>query len=175
MLPKLVLTDIDGVLTDGGMYYDQTGNEWKKFNTRDSMGILLCDALNIEIAFITGENTQIAERRAKKLKIQHLIQGSINKLKDAEKLCATLKIKFEDVAYIGDDLIDLALLQKVGTSGAPANAPGYIKDKVDIITHKAGGEGAFREFIEEILKREHMLEASIQKILNERYNSSETK
>lgn len=174
MLPKLILTDIDGVLTDGGMYYDQTGNEWKKFNTADSMGILLCNALNIEIAFITGENTQIVERRAKKLKIQYLIQGSINKLKDAEELFKKLSVKHKDVAYIGDDLIDLPLLQKVGFSGAPANAPGYIKDKVDIITHKSGGDGAFREFIEEILRRENMLESTIQKILTERYGKSGT-
>lgn len=92
-------------------------------------------------------------------------------MKDAEKLCASLKIKLENVAYIGDDLIDLPLLQKVGFSGSPANAPSYIKDKVDIVTNKAGGEGAFREFIEEILKRENMLEKSIQKVLRERYNS----
>lgn len=79
MLPKLVMTDIDGVFTDGGMYYDQTGNEWKKFNTSDSLGVLFCKAFNIEVAIITGENTQIVERRAAKLQIPHLIQGSHDK------------------------------------------------------------------------------------------------
>jgi 3-deoxy-D-manno-octulosonate 8-phosphate phosphatase (KDO 8-P phosphatase) len=171
MLPKLVLSDLDGVWTDGGMYYDQTGNEWKKFNTSDSMGVLLCRALKIEIAIITGENTKIAERRAAKLKITHLIQGSQDKCTDALKLCKKLNIDLKHVAYIGDDLIDLPLLAKVGFSGAPDNAPGYIKDKVDFVTHHAGGDGAFREFVEEILRRENKLESAIEKVLKERYSS----
>jgi YrbI family 3-deoxy-D-manno-octulosonate 8-phosphate phosphatase len=169
MLPKLVLTDVDGVLTDGGMYYDQKGNEWKKFNTSDSLGVLLCKTLNIEIALLTGENTKIVERRAEKLKIKYLVQGSQNKLADAEKLCKKLKIKLSEVAYIGDDLIDLHLLKKVGFAGAPTNAPGYIKDKVDYVTSKAGGNGAFRDFVEEILRREDKLEATIEKLLASRY------
>jgi YrbI family 3-deoxy-D-manno-octulosonate 8-phosphate phosphatase len=171
MLPKLVLTDLDGVLTDGGMYYDQTGNELKKFNTSDSLGVLLCNVLGVEIAIITGENTKIAEMRAEKLKIKHLIQGTQDKLKDTIALCEKLKIKLERVAYIGDDLIDLPLLKKVAFSGAPANAPGYIKDKVDYVTQKRGGEGAFREFIEEMLRKENILEETIQKVLKERYNN----
>jgi YrbI family 3-deoxy-D-manno-octulosonate 8-phosphate phosphatase len=169
MLPKLVLTDVDGVLTDGGMYYDQKGNEWKKFNTSDSLGVLLCKALKIEIAFITGENTRIVDRRAEKLQITHLIQGSKDKLGDAEKLCKKLKIKLNETAYIGDDLIDVPLLGKVGFSAAPANASGYIKDKVDFVTTKEGGSGAFREFVEEILRREGKLESVIEVLLKERY------
>jgi YrbI family 3-deoxy-D-manno-octulosonate 8-phosphate phosphatase len=169
MLPKLVLTDVDGVLTDGGMYYDQEGNEWKKFNTSDSLGILLCKTLNIEIAIITGEDTNIVKRRAAKLKIKHVIQGSRDKFTDAGKLFKKLNVKLSEVAYIGDDLIDLPLLSKVGFSGAPANAPGYIKDKVHFITKKSGGDGAFREFVEEILRRENALEGAIQKVLLERY------
>jgi len=170
MLPKLVFTDVDGVLTDGGMYYDQKGNEWKKFNTSDSLGVLLCSVLKIDIVFITGENTKIVERRAEKLKIKHLIQGSRNKLSDAEILCKKLKVKLSNVAYIGDDLIDIPLLTKVGFSAAPTNASGYIKDKVDFVTAKQGGDGAFREFVEEILRREGILESTIQKVLLERYN-----
>jgi len=171
MLPKLVLTDLDGVWTDGGMYYDQTGNEWKKFNTSDSMGVLLCRAMNIEIAIITGEDTKIAKRRADKLKIKYLIQGSQDKFTDAEKLCRKLKITFKQAAYIGDDLIDLPVLQKVAFSGAPANAPGYIKDKVDYVTHLCGGDGAFREFVEEMLRRENVLEKAISKVLADRYTA----
>jgi len=170
MLPKLVLTDVDGVLTDGGMYYDQKDNEWKKFNTADSFGLMLCNTMGIEVVFITGEDTKIVERRAKKLKIKHLIQGSRNKLSDAQKLCKKLKLKLTELAYIGDDYIDLNLLQKVGFSGTPANAPDYIKDKVDFVTKKSGGEGAFREFIEEIFRREGILDSTIQKILAEKYS-----
>jgi YrbI family 3-deoxy-D-manno-octulosonate 8-phosphate phosphatase len=173
MIPKLILSDIDGVLTDGGMYYDETGNEWKKFNVADGMGVLLCRALDIQIALITGENTNIVTRRASKLKIEHVIQGCTNKLEDATTLCNKLNITLKEVAYIGDDLIDMPLLEKVGFSGAPANAPGYLKDKVDYITHKAGGDGAFREFVEEILRRGHKLEPAIEKILTTRYGKKE--
>lgn len=153
-LPKVVLTDIDGVWTDGGMYYDQTGNEWKKFNTSDSAGILFCRKLNIPVGIITGEDTQIVERRAQKLKIDFLYQGINDKLSVAKEICTKLNISLSDVAYIGDDLGDIQLLKAVGISCAPANAADYIKDKVDFVTNKAGGEGAFREFVEFLLGKE---------------------
>lgn len=158
MLPKLIFTDIDGVWTDGGMYYDQTGNEWKKFNTSDSAGVLFCKKLNIPVCIITGENTHIVSRRAEKLKIDYLFQGIKNKLECADKLCKKLNLTLYECAYIGDDLIDVPLLQAVGYSGAPANAPYYVKDKVNYITKLKGGEGAFREFIEHILQKEQKLE-----------------
>jgi len=87
MLPKLVITDIDGVWTDGGMYYDQTGNEWKKFNTSDSAGVLFLRYLDIPVAIITGETTEIVARRAQKLNIEHLYQGVKNKVSVAKELC----------------------------------------------------------------------------------------
>ncbi len=150
-LPKLVLSDIDGVWTDGGMYYDQTGNEWKKFNTYDSAGILLCKKLNIPTGIITGENTNIVKYRIQKLKIDYLYQGIQDKLIVVSSLCNKLKISLDDVAYIGDDVNDISVLQAVGISGAPDNSPYYIKNKVQIVTSSSGGEGAFREFIETIL------------------------
>lgn len=150
-LPKLVITDIDGVWTDGGMYYDQTGNEWKKFNTSDSAGVLFCKKLNISVAIITGEETEIVSRRAKKLKIDYLFQGISDKLTVAKKLCQDLNITLGDVAFIGDDLNDIELLDAVGISASPNNAPDYIKSRVKFVTKKSGGEGAFREFVETIL------------------------
>ena len=153
MLPKLVLTDIDGVWTDGGMYYDNTGNEWKKFNTSDSAGVLFCHKLNIPVGVITSEKTEIVRRRAEKLKIDYLYQGALDKLSVAKKVVTELGIELSDVAYIGDDLGDLELLQSVGISAAPMNAPEYIKKKVSFVTRKNGGHGAFREFIETILKK----------------------
>lgn len=158
MLPKLIVTDIDGVWTDGGMYYDQSGNEWKKFNTSDSAGVLFCKKINIPVCIITGEDTAIVKRRADKLKIDFLFQGISNKLQVAQDLCSDLKISLNDVAYIGDDIGDVELLQKVGFSAAPANAPEYIKRKVNFVTNLKGGEGAFREFIEHILIKENKLE-----------------
>lgn len=153
-LPKLVITDIDGVWTDGGMYYDQTGNEWKKFNTSDSAGVLFCHKLNIPVAIITGEETEIVKRRSQKLKIDYLFQGVSDKLTVATKLCADLNIDLADVAYIGDDLNDMALLKNVGFAATPNNAPDYIKSIVHHVTKCNGGDGAFREFVEHLLKNE---------------------
>lgn len=150
-LPKLVLTDIDGVWTDAGMYYDNTGNELKKFNTADSAGLIFLRHLNIPIGIITGEDTKIVERRAAKLNIDLLYQGIKDKVAVAETICNELGISLEDVAYIGDDLGDYQLLKKVGVAGAPHNASDYIKDVAQIVTSKSGGDGAFREFVETIL------------------------
>lgn len=157
LLPKLVLTDIDGVWTDAGMYYDQTGNEWKKFNTSDSAGVLFCKHLSIPVGIITGEETAIVARRAEKLNIDFLHQGIQDKLKKANELCAQLDISLSEVAYIGDDLGDVSLLKAVGFSAAPANAQEYIRNMVHFTTQKPGGEGAFREFVEEILHRAGVL------------------
>ena len=151
-LPKLILTDIDGVWTDGGMFYDQTGNEWKKFNTSDSAGVLFARKLSIPVGIITGEDTTIVKRRAKKLKIDILHQGISNKLPVAEAICKDLGIDLSEVAYIGDDINDLQLLKACGISVAPANAPSYIQKYVHHVTKKAGGEGAFREFVEWIIE-----------------------
>jgi len=157
-LPKIVLTDIDGVWTDGGMYYDQTGNEWKKFNTSDSAGVLFCKKLSIPVGIITGEDTEIVKRRAEKLKMDILYQGINDKLAIVRKICEELKISLDDVAYIGDDIGDIELLEKAGISGAPNNAPDYIKEKVGFVTKKNGGEGAFREFVETIIGRDKIEE-----------------
>lgn len=164
-LPKLVITDIDGVWTDGGMYYDQTGNEWKKFNTSDSAGVLFLNLLNIPFAIITGEDTEIVKRRAEKLKVKHLYMGIKDKVAIAIDLCEKLNISLKDVAYIGDDINDILLLRKVGFSASPANAPSYIQKDVDFVTNFKGGEGAFREFVEFILINNELLEETVNKFL----------
>lgn len=162
---KLVLTDIDGVWTDGGMYYDQTGNEMKKFNTTDSAGVVFLQLLGIQMGIITGENTKIVWRRAEKLKISHLFIGVKNKLEVAEKLCAELNITLQEVAYVGDDLNDALLLKAVGFSAIPANAPAYMERYAQRRLAKKGGEGAFREFVELILQKENLLDTAIEKYL----------
>ena len=125
---KLVLTDIDGVWTDGGMYYDNQDNEWKKFNTSDSAGILFLRKLGIPVGIITGEDTEIVRRRAEKLKVEYLYMGVKDKLKAARKLCDKLGLDIsKEVAYIGDDINDVPLLEKVRISAVPANAPEYVK------------------------------------------------
>ena len=161
-LPKLILTDIDGVWTDGGMYYDQTGNEWKKFHTYDSAGVLLSHRFNIPVGIITGEQTEIVRRRAEKLKVDFLYQGISNKFIVVKELAAKLQIRLKDIAYIGDDINDVEVLQNVGFCGVPANAPIYIKKFSTFPLSKKGGEGVFREFVENLLIKD----LSINRILN---------
>ncbi len=160
---KLFITDIDGVWTDGGMYYDQTGNEWKKFNTSDSAGVLLLRLMNIPVAIITGEDTEIVKRRAAKLNITHVYMGVKNKMTVALQLCKELNIELKDVAYIGDDLNDMELLKAVGLSAAPANAPDYIKKMVHWSLPVKGGDGAFRCFAEKYLEQENLLVPALEK------------
>ena len=162
-LPKLVMTDIDGVWTDGGMFYDQTGNEFKKFNTSDSAGILFLKALNIPVAIITGENTEIVTRRVEKLKIEKLYQGVSDKLGTANLICTELNIELSDCAYIGDDIADFQLLKRVGIASAPASAPVYIREICQYVTKAKGGDGAFREFVEWMLG-ENKVRGLVQKI-----------
>lgn len=154
MIPKLILTDIDGVWTDGSMYYDQTGNEWKRFSTYDGAGVVYAHKAGIPVGIITGENTKIVENRARKLNVDFVFQGVTNKLEVAKELCNKLGISLQEVAYIGDDIADIPLLSRVGISGASQNAIQKVKDTVEIITEKKGGEGAFREFVEAILNIE---------------------
>jgi 3-deoxy-D-glycero-D-galacto-nononate 9-phosphatase len=151
MLPKLVITDIDGVWTDGGMYYDQTGNEWKKFHTYDSAGVLFCHQNNIPVAIITGEDTEIVRRRAEKLKIDFLYMGVKDKVSVANEICKKLNITLQETAFIGDDLNDMELLKLVGISACPASAPVYVKKICKKVMIKNGGDGVFREFVENIL------------------------
>lgn len=156
ILPKLILTDIDGVWTDGGMYYDNTGNEFKKFNTSDSAGVLFCKLLEIPVGIITGEKNNIVQNRANKLGIDILFMGIKNKLQLVEDLCLKYNISISEVAYIGDDLNDILVLKEVGISGCPSNAPAYIKKHCNMILDKEGGNGVFREFVEKILGEEYL-------------------
>ena len=154
MLPKLILTDIDGVWTDGGMYYDQTGNEWKRFNTSDSAGVLFAHRLNIPVGIITGEITEIVARRADKLKIDYLYQGVSDKLSVAKEICNKMNITLDEVAYIGDDLGDMKLLSAVKWAGVPSSAPEYVRLLSNIPLSKEGGNGVFREFVEILITNE---------------------
>jgi len=161
-LPKLILTDIDGVWTDGGMYYDGTDVELKKFHTYDSAGVLFAHHLGIPVGILTGENTEIVRRRAEKLKIDYLYLGVSDKVAVAKELCKTLHIDIKEVAYIGDDINDVPLLRIVGWAGVPASAPHYVKSLSTIKLSKRGGEGVFREFVEFIFTS-----GRIEKIIND--------
>ncbi|MCU0339536.1 MAG: HAD-IIIA family hydrolase [Spirosomaceae bacterium] len=151
---KLFLTDVDGVLTDGSMYYTENGDEFKRFHTHDGMAFELLRNAGIKTGIITSENTQIVARRAAKIKADFLYQGHRNggKLAAAREICTRLGISLQEVAYIGDDINCLELLQAVGVAACPANAVTAVKNIENIIwLEKRGGEGAVREFVEMIL------------------------
>jgi len=164
---KLVVTDIDGVWTDGGMYYDGQQNELKRFHTYDSAGVIFLRISQIPLAIVTGENTKIVARRSKKLKIEYLFQGITNKLECVNQLCQKLNIQLNQVAFIGDDINDIHLLKKVGLSAVPASAPAYIQNDAHWILTKNGGDGVFREFVERILEEQGLLDSVIQQYLKQ--------
>ena len=151
---KLFLTDVDGVLTDAGMYYTETGDELKKFNTHDGMGLQLIREKGLKTGIITSENTKLVERRANKLKLDYLYQGRREggKLATARELCKIENISLDEIAYIGDDINCLELLSNVGIAACPANAVKEVKQIPGIIhLSKKGGDGCVREFIEMII------------------------
>ena len=151
---KLFATDVDGVLTDAGMYYDNNGNELKRFNTHDGMAFKILKEKGIITAMITSEKTNIVKRRANKLQVDYLFQGvkGREKLEVLEKICIEKNMSLSEVAYIGDDINDYQALSSVGFPACPNNAITKIKN-IEGITHlsKSGGDGAVREFVELLL------------------------
>ncbi len=152
---KLFATDVDGVLTDAGMYYGESGEELKKFNTRDGMGIKLLQAEGVMIAIITMEQTKIVARRAKKLGVTEVYQGAKDKVSVLAHLSEKFNIPFEQMAYMGDDVNDVGALQTVGYAAAPADCVDQVRQMVHYICQNKGGEGAVREVIDMILAARH--------------------
>ena len=148
---KLLGTDVDGVLTDSGMYYSDNGDEMKKFSTRDGMGMVLLRNFGVKVAIITSEDTKMVERRAAKLKITDLIQGSRDKVASMEILMKRHSLAWDEVAYIGDDVNDIELLKRVGFAAAPADGTAQNKKVAHYITKKKGGEGCVREVCDMIM------------------------
>ncbi len=148
---RLVASDVDGCLTDSGMYYTETGDEIKKFNTRDGLGFRLLKEAGCKVAIITQENTELMRRRAAKMQVPELHQGILNKVAQMESMLEAHQIDWADVGYLGDDLGDLELLRRVGVSACPSDAIREVREVADIVLSSAGGTGAFREFAEIIL------------------------
>ena len=151
---KLFLSDVDGTLTDGGMYYSETGEELKKFNTRDGMGFQLLREAGIKTGIITSENTKIVENRAKKLKVDYLVQGKRDggKLAAIREICQREGITLDEVAYIGDDINCFDLISAVGIKACPMDACLAIREVLGVkIMSKNGGKGCVREFIDNFI------------------------
>ncbi|MDH3504732.1 MAG: HAD hydrolase family protein [Nitrospirota bacterium] len=148
---RLFATDVDGVLTDAGMYYGESGEELKKFHTRDGMGIKLLQAQGLVTAIITMENTKIVARRGEKLGIPEVFQGAKDKVAVLCYLSEKYGIPFGQMAYMGDDVNDVEALKTVGYAAAPADCVEQVRQVVHYVCKKNGGEGAVREVIDKIL------------------------
>ncbi|MBL7860733.1 MAG: HAD-IIIA family hydrolase [Cyclobacteriaceae bacterium] len=155
---KALFFDVDGVLTDGGIIYDDTGCETKKFNVKDGYIVSHLKKAGILVGIITGRESRVVSNRAAELKLDFCHQGIMDKQAVFEKLVEFHKLKRKQVAYIGDDINDLKTLQSCGLSACPADAPDYIKSKVDIITKAKGGEGVAREISDLILASKGLLD-----------------
>lgn len=152
---KLFATDVDGTLTNGCMYYGDDGTEFKRFHFKDGMAFQLLREAGIKTAILTSENTSIVKRRADKLKVDFLQMGSWKKLDFVREICHKLGITLAEVAYIGDDINDIELLQAAGVKACPCDAVQAVKQIPNIrVLTLSGGRGAVREFVEYILSEE---------------------
>ncbi len=162
---KLLIMDVDGVLTDGRIVLDENGNELKFFNVRDGHGIVLLHRIGIETAIITGRQSKIVERRAKELSIPYVYQKVFDKLKVYEELKNRLSLKDEEIAYIGDDVVDIPIMRRVGFSVSVADAHEEVKRVAHYITSKPGGKGAVREVAELIIKAKGLWDKVMERYL----------
>ncbi len=163
---KLLILDCDGVLTDGKVIYDSNQNELKNFSAKDGIGIKLLSFSEIKIAIITGRESEMLSKRCEDLGITMLFQKIRNKIKKTKELINGLHLNWENVAYLGDDWNDYPVMEKCQISAVPNDAFDDIKNKVDIITKRKGGEGAVREFIEIILKKQGIYEEVVEKFIS---------
>jgi 3-deoxy-D-manno-octulosonate 8-phosphate phosphatase (KDO 8-P phosphatase) len=151
---QLLLLDVDGVMTDGGLYFSNSGEEFKKFNAQDGYGITKLQRAGIKVGIITGRVSAIVKRRAEELGIEEVYQNFENKIDAYESIKKKFHFADGDIAYIGDDEFDLPVLKRAGFSAAPADAVPLVIKHVHYICHHGGGNGAVREVIELILKHQ---------------------
>lgn len=149
---KLILLDVDGVLTDGKIIYDSDGKEYKNFHAHDGYGIVRASRLGMKFGILSGRSSPIVDKRASKLGIEFVIQDREDKFAAFQEFKQEHKYTEEETAFIGDDEFDIPLLEVVGFSAAPANAVKTVKASVDYIAKTEGGNGAAREIIDFILK-----------------------
>ena len=149
---KLVISDVDGVLTDGGMYYNEEGEYMKKFNTRDSMGMELLLQKGIKTILMTRENSKIVKERVKKIKIVDLYSDVIKKEEMIPEILKKYDVSSDEIAYIGDDVNDVEIMKIVGFSATPFDGNFVVKENVDYTCKMEGGKGAFREIADLLIR-----------------------
>jgi len=162
---KLFVTDVEGVWTDKSIFSNINGDEYRKFNLSDSVGVLFLYLLNIPVVVVSEESNEIIKRRIQKLRINEYFLGATNKVAVVTDLLKKYNLEWDEVAFIGDDINDIKLLQKAGFSATPAQASYYVKKNADLVLLSKGGEGAFREFVEKYLDAQGMLEETVEKYL----------
>lgn len=148
---KLIATDIDGVWTDGSMYYSPDGDVMKVFSTYDGMAVQMLREKGIPVAILTGENSPMVAKRAEKLQISYVYLGEQNKISRLNEICQNENITLEEIAYIGDDINDLECLHAVGVTALAGNSFLINRFSADYVTTRFGGQGAFRDFVEWLL------------------------
>lgn len=161
---KLVLLDVDGTLTDGGIYRGNNEEELKRFNVKDGYAIVNAQKLGIEFGIITGRKSELVEIRSNELKIKYLYQGISEKTVILEEIMQKTGLKKEEIAYMGDDLNDILIMKQSGLTGAPKDAADEVIQIVDFVSEKNGGSGAVREFVEYILKKDGKWETFLKNV-----------
>ncbi|HWP82256.1 MAG TPA: HAD hydrolase family protein [Bacteroidota bacterium] len=148
---KLLLLDVDGVMTDGGIYFSEKGDEFKKFNIKDGYGIVQFQKQGFQVGIVTGRVSELVQRRAEELGIRHVYQNLSDKLSVYHSLKAKLRLGDEEIAAMGDDVPDIPILEVCGFSAAPSDAVEAVKKRVDYVCRRRGGDGAVREVIDLVM------------------------
>ena len=157
---RLAIFDVDGVMTDGTLYLGPQGEAFKAFNILDGHGLKMLQAAGVATAIISGRSSEAVTRRAAELAIAHVVQGSVDKVADFERLISGLGVEASACSYVGDDLPDLALMRRCGLAVAVANAVDAVKEGAHYVTRASGGRGAVREFCELVLAARGQLGAA---------------
>lgn len=162
---KLVVFDVDGVLTDGSLFFGDDGQEYKAFYSRDGLGMKLLQQTGVEIAVITARNSQVVVHRMRNLGIKNVYQGKLNKLDAFHDLLGKLNISATQTAYAGDDVVDLPVMKEAGLAIAVADAHPFVKQHAHWITQHGGGRGAARDICELIMQAQGSLDAQLNSFL----------
>ncbi len=171
---RLIISDVDGVWTDGRIIYVSEQSEIKEFNVRDGLGVKLAQKVGIPVALITSRHSAALERRARELGIKELRQSAVSKLGETERLAQKLGVDLRQVLYIGDDLPDLAPMVRVGISAAPADAAPEVYAAAAWKLTQAGGRGAFREMVERLLRERGDWESLVQELMSGKSEAQST-
>ena len=166
---SLIISDVDGVLTDGSIFIGSDGTEFKQFNVEDGAGAAFARLASIPIVLISGRQSNSTTIRAQELKIEHCFQGSLDKTTPYKEVCKIYNVEPRNVAYIGDGLIDIPVMLKSGLAIAPENAHDSVKEVSDYITLKTGGEGVLREVVELILKGQNIYDKTLDRMKQKIY------